>query len=69
MQPPNLKRWRHDEGLYTSPRFPDFGAFDHCRKFFIRHTIDCDCDEVSRVIKVSLKKKGNKEKFEKLDLL
>ncbi len=69
----NLRGWRLDSGIYTSPHFPDYTTFDRCRKFFIRALVEIDCDEKNKVIKINVGEdktgKKNQEKLERLGLM
>jgi hypothetical protein len=60
----NLKTWKLDNGVYVSPRYPEFSAFNRSKRFFIRAQVTIHCDEISRVIKIPTREKVGKANLE-----
>lgn len=68
----NLKTWRFDNNVYTSPRFPDMAGYLRVKKFLIRSHVIADCDDASMIIKINISSttaQGNWKKLKDLGLL
>lgn len=68
----NLKTWRFDNNIYTSPRFPDIAAYKRVKKFLIRSHIIADYDDAAMVIKINISSaaaQGNWQKLKDLELI
>lgn len=65
----NMKAWKMDNGIYISPRFPDFSSYNRAKRFFIRAKVTIHCDEMAKVIKINTHEKTGKANVEILKQL